>query len=60
MDFPTFDNAIKLMPTRLQYLLNNSDVPTVDQINAASSQLHGEAGNVENKYLVNFNNLIFM
>jgi len=55
-----FSDLIKTYPARLQYLVQNSDVPTQADIETNSTQYWLLNSNPEDNFLRNFNNLIFL
>ena len=60
MDFPTFQTILKSFPLKIQYLVTNSMVPPQTSINNASKSLWNVNDDMENKFMKNYNNLIFL
>lgn len=55
-----FKKITLTMPTRLQNLINNTMIPTLDQVEKASKLINVNDIEREAKYLRNYNNMIFL
>lgn len=60
MTYPQYQAAIAEFPTRLKYVITNSEVPTLELIEKASKNQWNLSRNREDSFLRNYNNLIFL